>query len=418
MDKKLVFLAVFAIQLIAAFTSLDVRWDEAVYIMNSRYFSGEHVYLEVIRPPILPILLMPFNWSLMAMRLFYAALCFATCYLAYMICVEFKKPRAGLIAMLLLATNPLFFYWSHWIYSEIPSLMFSLASILLFMRFRKRDLDKDLYLAFFMASMAFLTKYTSGILLPAILIMLLIEKKLDRRMVFGLAIFLLPILPWLWYNFMETGDFFYTFVWGLKWPSSMTTDFWYYFTSLPVIFSAQIVLLPLAFVKKGRKHLPLIIFPLLLFLFYQLFSYKETRYFVQIVPFLLILVSLEFRKKWVKYLLPIFITGLIMGHIYVIPNLSCGQDAFSKIGVLEGRSLSVAWPINAYYSKVNVKAFPENPEEFQTFLDEFNITYIIASDAYGWPEYAMNQSFFSGYVLQKETSDSCKRVWVYSVQKT
>jgi len=417
MDKKIVFGIIAIIQIFAALNTLDIRWDEAAYIMNSKYFSGQDIYLELIRPPILSLLLIPFNWSLIGMRLLYAFIGMLVSYLAYCICVEYKKERAGKTAALLIATNSLFFYWSHWIYSEIPTTMFILASILFFIRYDKKSKDKDLYLAFFMASLSFLTRYTSGIIFPVLILMLIINKKADWKIIPSIIVFLLPILPWLFYNLLQSGDLFYTFIWGVFWPASNTSNFWTYFINLPIIFTSQLVLLPLIFKKGNKKYSNIFLFPLILFVFYQIFSYKESRFFIQIVPFVLILVSFEV-KKLEKFLPIIMVSGLLFGQILVSPNIMCGQDAFSKVGELEGRVLSVAWPLNAYYSNVKVKAFPENSEEFETFLDEFNITYIITSDAYGWPEYAKNQDFFSDYELYKQTTDLCKNVWVYSLQKT
>ncbi|HDD05256.1 MAG TPA: hypothetical protein ENF51_02080, partial [Candidatus Aenigmarchaeota archaeon] len=71
MDKRILVL-IFLLFAFNALRNLNVMWDEAIYLMNARYFSGQKVFAELMRPPLLSFLLIPFQSSLVASRLVYS----------------------------------------------------------------------------------------------------------------------------------------------------------------------------------------------------------------------------------------------------------------------------------------------------------------------------------------------------------
>jgi len=409
-DKK-IFIPIFLLFSLNALSNLNVMWDEAIYLMNARYFSGQRVFVELIRPPLLSFLLIPFQHSLIASRLVYSLFALSCSFLAYEIAEFYGKEKQGLLAASLIAVNPLFFVWSHNIYTEIPSTALALASVLFLLRYLKGKEKIHLHLALFLASLSFLTRYVMGILLVSELLVLFAKKKFGKDVFLGLFLASIPILIWLGYNHAETGDPFYSFKWGLYWGGYHPSDPLTYLKSLHRIFSLQLLLLPLAFRKENRSRILLVTFVLLFLTSHQLFSHKEERYLLPIIPFVLLLSSFGLKERQVKYAYLLVFLCLVLDFIYFEP-INCGKDAFSKVGELEGRVLSTGWPLTAYYSDVPVKAFPPDPQDLNEFIEEYNITYIVTSDVYGWPDYAKRPF---EYELVGNYSDLCKQVWVYKV---
>ena len=410
MDKR-IFILIFLLFAFNALRNLNVMWDEAIYLMNARYFSGQKVFVELIRPPFLSLLLIPFQSSLIASRLIYSLFSLSCSFLAFKIAEFYGKEKQGLLAASLIAVNPLFFIWSHNIYTEIPSTALALSSVLFFLNYMKKGRKTHLHLSLFLASLSFLTRYTIGILLLSELLVLLLKRRIGREILLSLSLASVPILIWLGYNYLETGDPFYSFKWGLYWGGHHPSDPLTYLKSLHRIFSLQLLLLPFAFKKENRERVLLVTFVLLFLTAHQLFSHKEERYLLPIIPFVLLLSSFGLEKRQVRYAYLLVLLCLVLDFLYFEP-INCGKDAFSKVGELEGKVLSTGWPLTAYYSNVQVKAFPPNPQDLNEFIEEYNITYIVTSDVYGWPDYAKRPF---GYELVGNYSDLCKQVWVYKV---
>lgn len=410
MDKRILVL-IFLLFAFNALRNLNVMWDEAIYLMNARYFSGQKVFAELMRPPLLSFLLIPFQSSLVASRLVYSLFSLSCSFLTYKIAEFYGKERQGLLAACLVAVNPLFFVWSHNIYTEIPSTALALLSVLFFLNYVKEGKGIHLHLSLFLASLSFLTRYTMGILLLSELLVLLLKKKVGKEILLSLFLSSIPVLIWLGYNYFETGDPLYSFKWALHWGGYHSSDPLTYLKSLHRIFSLQLLLLPFAFRKENRSKVLLVTFILLFLTFHQLFSHKEERYLLPIVPFVLLLSSFGLEERQVKYAYLLVLLCLVLDFLYFEP-INCGRDAFSKVGKLEGRVLSTGWPLTAYYSNVPVKAFPPDPQDLNEFIEEYNITYIVTSDVYGWPDYAKRQF---EYELVGNYSDLCKQVWVYEV---
>jgi len=119
----------------------SIIWDEAVYLSMAKYlFSfGEIGLWEMIRPPGLPILL-GVIWKLTSNYVFFAellsnAFAAASIGLIYLMGKEIHSKETGLLAAFLLAITPIFFLYSGFILTGIPSAFFVMLSMyLLFKR--------------------------------------------------------------------------------------------------------------------------------------------------------------------------------------------------------------------------------------------------------------------------------------------
>ena len=126
-------------------------------------------------------------------------------------------------------------------------------------------------------------------------------------------------------------------------------------------------------------------------------------------------------NKNVFYLL-LILTPLISIYPIYLKTLEyrCSGEAIVKAGLFlkgkpDGLVLSMFWPEIAYYSNKRVRAFPSDVKDLHDFIRQENVTYIVTSTEYGWPEYAKNQTLFSNFTLLKKFEDDCFHVFVYEV---
>jgi hypothetical protein len=156
-------------------TQHPVIWDEAVYIGMGKYLlsGGEAGLWEQIRPPGLPLLLGFLWWLRLDPILFgellavgFAALCL---WLTARIGRRLFGEREGLIAAGLLALMPVFFLYSSYLLTEIPSTALVLAAL-------NAVLAGDAFSAGLAAGAALLFRFPQGIALPAFSLAFLARK--------------------------------------------------------------------------------------------------------------------------------------------------------------------------------------------------------------------------------------------------
>jgi len=139
-------------------------WDESIYVGMGKYLysAGSSGLWEIIRPIGLPAIL-GFIWKLglpvflfsqIVSNLFAAA----TLFVVYLIGKKVFNEKIGLISLVLLASSPLFFLYSGYLLTEIPSVLFVLLSIYFWISDRQ-------YLAPVFASLAVLFKFPNLLLI-------------------------------------------------------------------------------------------------------------------------------------------------------------------------------------------------------------------------------------------------------------
>ncbi|MBD3260745.1 MAG: hypothetical protein GF334_03575 [Candidatus Altiarchaeales archaeon] len=440
--KTFLFLLILVSQIILCLGFDKLQWDEAVYVMNAKHFAGQKIYFEDIRPPLHPLMYSVFiRLGLGDQTCLYIGLVSAIIlYLTYLLAEDLFGPETGLYSLMFLASNPLYMYWSTRFFSSVPATMFILLSVISVRRYMKTDKTTHYFTAFISCSLAFLTRHPLGLSLLIAYFLLFFKKHgfdiasflSTPKTHLGFLIFLTPVIPWLIYLNRFRGPYI-TFKMAVHWPSQVSSDFLLYFKSIPLVFGLQIFLVAYAFWLYLKKPRPLdeLTYPLLPFLvlagFFQVFSQKQLRFLVPLIPFASILVVqpvlqvVQSRGK--KMIILFFIVSAAAG-IYAsncIDSKQCSQKGFELAGKTiqslgGGNILSNHWPYAAYYSSQHSRSMPAK-ELFDKTISEFGAQYVLTTGSGGWPPYANNQSFFTnrGYALVFSHNGTCYDTYLYEI---
>ncbi len=196
------------IRLIFAFSWHEILWDSGVYIGMGKYlFSGGTSGLwEHIRPPFMPIAL-GFFWKLglnptLFGRLFEILLMLGVVWLTYQLAREWWDEKTAIIASLIVALSPIFYYLSFHQYTEIPHTFFALLALWLFTKERY-------YWSGLAVGLAYISKFTAGIFIVVLIAALVFSKK-GRKIAPALAGFATIIAPYMLYSWLAYGSPFAT----------------------------------------------------------------------------------------------------------------------------------------------------------------------------------------------------------------
>ncbi len=292
-------------------------WDSHIYIGMGKYLSsnGASGIWEVFRPLGLPILLGSI-WKANLPLLFMAKLLdliFSTLaiYLVYEISHKAYNKTVALYATFIFATIPLFMLYTGLILTEPLTLVFALLALNLFIK--RRGLNHPnivLATSGICASLAFLTKFPAGVLLPSFLIAIFLRKghrwpdiKTKIRDIFVFTIsFIIPTIPFFIFNHrtyehafipLTTGSgIINTFTW--LYNSSALFYFTEFFLHNFVFLLVPIALICFLYYKEWRTETKSVIYitAILLFLyFWQSVARKEVRYMTLTLPFFSIIAA-------------------------------------------------------------------------------------------------------------------------------
>jgi len=410
-----------------AFIPKDLTWDGAVYLMNAKWFAGQKIFFEALRPPFLSSFFSIFIslgiTSELFFRIMISLFSAMSIFLTYYVAKKFFGEKAGFLSAAVLIFLPIHVLWTPRILTGIPSSVFVLLFILTLYKGLKDE--KYLYISSFFAALAFLTRYPLGILILAMYVFLLFKKTNIKNIIISFAIYIATVAPWLIYNFLRFGDFLYSFKEGIKYSGVSTQPIYFYLVTLPKSFSFLILvilfglLFSIKYIKKDEKLQLLAITILIFGIAMCLFKHKEERYLLPIIP-LLIIFSSYFAEKinWKKWV-PFVVVLTIASIPFAIPHYSNCYGIKEISQNLNGVVASEYWPLTAYYGNVKVAVLPPKEEYFESFLRAKNISYIIAASNGWWPPYASNFSFYDSKAyleFVKETNDSCHTYRLYRVK--
>lgn len=157
-------------------------WDEAVYLGMGKYIYslGNAGLWEMIRPFGLPLFtgaIWLFGFDQVYATQFLAIIfsC-ATIFMTYMIAKELFDKKIALLSAFLLAITPLFFLYSIYVMTEIPSTLFVLLSIYLYLK--KKYLFSGLF-----AGVALLFRFPQGLIIVPIGIAIIIDWLLKNKQI-------------------------------------------------------------------------------------------------------------------------------------------------------------------------------------------------------------------------------------------
>jgi len=304
-----------AIRLLFAFRWHEIWWDSGVYIGMGKYiYSVGHSGLwEHIRPPLVPIFLGLF-WKLglnavLLGRLLETALMLGIVWLTYQLALKWFGEKTAILAALIIALSPIFFYLSFHQYTEIPSTFFALLALWLF--------TKEKYLWAGIASgAAFLAKFPAGMFIAIILITLAFSKKWKNACQAGIG-FISILIPYFLWSWTIYGNPLATLTAAQSAISSALgcnvlrhAPWWQYF--LWALSETKLHLLAIigifALWKRKKEYLVFALSLIIPASYFMQLNCREYRYLTLFLPFIAILTALgiawiyeqfKVKNKWV-----------------------------------------------------------------------------------------------------------------------
>lgn len=149
-------------------------WDEAVYVSMAKYLAsfGRIGLWEIFRPQLFPALLAfgrSLGMDIVILGEFISIVAASgMVYLSYLIGRNVFNKSTGILAAFLLAITPVFFLYSGYILTEIPSGFFVLLALYLVTKNEIKDCSY--LLAGLFAGLAFLTRFPQGILFGVLIV--------------------------------------------------------------------------------------------------------------------------------------------------------------------------------------------------------------------------------------------------------
>ncbi|MCX6031261.1 MAG: glycosyltransferase family 39 protein [Chloroflexi bacterium] len=126
--------------------------------------------------------------------------------LIYRINLEYTSPRsAGFISLLFVLSYP-FLRYATQVFSDIPTVLFTVAMVYCHFRFTKHRRPLDLWLGYLMASLAVSLRYASGFFFLAYLYFVWDTRRYVKWHLVGVALAVIPYVPQLIYNVRYMGS--------------------------------------------------------------------------------------------------------------------------------------------------------------------------------------------------------------------
>lgn len=263
-----------------------VSWDFLVYVDNGRFFAGEGLFFEWMRPPLFPVILaiagVSTSW---AFAPYFVIILFSGLLVISAICMA-NKYGVDQFLFLIFLISPVMLIYGMINGTELPSLVF----VILYFVFS----SERYYLSITMLALSSLLRYSN----IAFFVLPLISKPERFYQVFIVAIILFT--PWLYYNYTSTGSF-----WTSLANQYANNIYFRQYMSQKIDISAIfryfgiIIYLALAgLIYIRRVDIPLVLLVFILFSQYYKIPLKDLRYL-----FLLLLPLSYFSTRFVSEIL-------------------------------------------------------------------------------------------------------------------
>ncbi len=427
-------------------------WDALCYIMNAKTLLGKEAYFEWHRPILWPFLIAIFGGSELAAKLLGVFLATFTVYAVYLLSKEMFDEWTGIYSSAIFMVIPLIQYWAYRMYTSIPMIGLSAMAFYFLVRYTKQKKDQgkevDLYLFFLFSALAYLMRYVGLMTLFVGLFYLALVKKINKKNVkyilYGLVIFSFVLSPWLYFNYVNTGDPLYspkiakaqmdrippTYLdFYLK---NWSTTFTYPLTVL-VIFGVLFFYFRDLKVKevitiKSREYLLALLIFFSYFLYFQAFlNLKLTRYIIPCMLGWSILsgkglrdIVFWFRRKFsIEYIALAILILVFVGGMYTSTRGMTNCVGVRELGMylnsLEGNAVSPLWPYMNYYSNMKVKWVPGTYQILENETKSLGVRYAIVTNYSIEPQWATSYFFDNNenWTLLR-TFDTCLgRIGVY-----
>lgn len=465
-SKVILIAVVISAGFLLAFSQVNkgLYWDEAVYLGLAEglysgegyeiradsvfegpgYFTNTEIVKESYRPPLFPAIIAGM-WSIFgksedAAR--YLSIIFAvgSVVMVYFFGKELFSRKIGVVAAFIVASTPLFLFFSEKILTE-SVFVFVFTGFLLFYYRGLKGSSTYFYASGIFLLLAFFTRYFGAIgLLIYILVPALTQRRLylDKNYILGaviplvllLIIYNLGTLPTL-EEAIKTQALAYNTIYNVQ-PWNFFISNW-----LPIFGVFGILALPAAYSlaknKLGDSQKFLILSVILPLLVLSLGDRKEERYILSFLSVYAVLFSYGIWSvgKSINKIVPIIIAAMIVISLPSAYNLILGgADRASSVvdageflkGKVDETShiMTNNMPVIAYSSGARTINFPENENGFHESLSKYNVSYVVL-DSYEetYPRYAVDNGVPGAITetlnLEAEFKEDGITVWVYSV---
>ncbi len=450
MDRKLaaILFISLALNLFSASIPVVRGWDETVYAglgwnlkTNPLDYSFEH-FLDRnfdckecagFRAPLLPYLLMlvfMIGGSNQTVLLLMPIIGTATVGLTYLLAKRLFDGKTALYSAFLIATLPLFVFYSGRMLTGVLTTCLLCASVLTFWLGFVEDKKTFRIACGFFTALSILARYTAVWILPAYLLFMIIKRKLEvlkepSTIACGI-VFLLVLAPWLWYSHQTYGTPLGSLLhaqkaagyWGGEQP-------WYFFLEQsPVIFSATafLFIFGLYSIYKNREagkngNLLLLLWFSAIILFCILMPHKEERFLLPLTPPLAIIAAIGLRNTGrrenvvlgiIAVLLMVSLV-LLLGYSYVIsrtPVIYCFLEANDFIGMVEGDAITFSYSSPQLYFYTHRDSYLLQDLFWQTYP-------IIEKNYSGKPVYIFWSMFDNAEYTREDFERNSKSKLVY-----
>ncbi len=328
-----------------------------------------------------------------------------TVLLIYLIGAEMGNKKLGLIASLLLAFHPLFWFLSDRILNDVPVTFFITLSIYFFLKGEKDD--KYMWLAGISSALAVLTKVVAISLFPFYLIYLTVKRRekflFERKYWVAFGLFFLIFSSWMLKNYLDFGYFLPLELYiGRITAGQEVLDAQppqYYLLNLPSILRWWLFLLFTwglfcSYLRRFKDTFPFVLYALVFFIIISSQTVKVPRYLLPMLPPIVLVSAVGLDKLMRDFktsgLLLVFTILLFVLYSSTSEATAlirskakgfCGlkdvgnwlKPVIGDKGIIAGSTMQIAW----YADTNNVYGFPRNESSFDDFVKENNISFIV-----------------------------------------
>jgi 4-amino-4-deoxy-L-arabinose transferase-like glycosyltransferase len=240
--------------------------------------------------------------------------------MTYLMGSALKRPRAGFISALVLATTIEFFWLARRANIDMTLTLFITTALFFFYKGYRDESPRLYYFLYLFMGLATLTKGPVGFILPLLTVITYLAAKMDgvgvKKVLFhpGLLLFFILILSWFVPCAITGGreyldEIILNQMLGRVYDSwSHKEPFYYYFLSFPPLLMPWIFFLPGAFVygfsKRRQSAGEDMLFPTIwfiaVFIFFSLCSGKRTLYLLPLLPAFALMVGLVWNRFFDK----------------------------------------------------------------------------------------------------------------------
>lgn len=431
-------------------------WDEPVYLGNAASHIRDSNFTEDFRFPLLEYFIsfiwLIFGESVLSAQILMILFSLGTIYIFYLLSKKFFDDEfTAFASTLAFSLTSQFIFWSFRIYTDIPSLFFTLLCFYFILNNKnKNSAYFNFFLAGISAGLAFLMRFV--FVIPLIIWFYLLIKK-EKENIKNLISFtlggIISILPWLVFNTIKHKNPLWDLLEQTKAIGEYTS--WQnpslFFLNLFLIVGLSLFFLIPYFIdlikktknkKIDSQEMLLVLFLIGSSLFYLfVIKLKLIRYSLALIPFVILAIFLGLNyitkkentdnKKILKILLIAFVLSsiLIPSLIQVneLRNKSYCEDKGAVINSIDyvknitsdGQIVSSnSWPWYGYYG--NLKATSIWTENIETLLSETQTTLIILVENGGLEVNKTNFENNSNLIKVQTFEDKCgQKVEIYEV---